>query len=518
MAQLERPQRQLETTAKAPPAIHTMEQLLREMAQLERPQRQLETTAKAPPAIHTMEQLLQGESSKSSKNSPTCSSSPSSNLSSPSSPFFQRLRSSHDSEDDHSQNPKKSILTKVKEKAKKLRHSLSKKKHEDGNLSSPSSATAAEGDGAEEDAEFLGAPMYESEKTSTGYKPNAKQIPSPRANPMIPEKHVVSSSDKHVVEQDHERSLYRSLSKRTTHPATIITATTPNATTASVTNVNVNTHPSTPSPLNKTTTETTTPKLSTVRTEKPDVAHATSKVQGLTVSKPSELHDHPSPSSPSSSSPAAFAPKTSRSNLSYSAPRTPLARVATSQFPTTTPRTTSAPITLAPSAATSLSGKNTSPTAQIWDKGVSMKEYFLNKLEPGEDEKALSQVISEAMSPRKTPGDAGVMEKVREVVTSLLRTEEPAKYADATNVATPSTTRLSPQSSTRLSPQSPLSINASRAPSQIPSYSNASRASSQMPASTSVSRTSSQVPISYNAQQDYTEAQEENHGRILQAN
>ncbi|KAG2397740.1 uncharacterized protein HKW66_Vig0140240 [Vigna angularis] len=510
------------------------------MAQLERPQRQLETTAKAPPAIHTMEQLLrgnrfltknydfsyhnvlpctstQGESSKSSKNSPTCSSSPSSNLSSPGSPFFQRLRSSHDSEDDHSQNPKKSVLTKVKEKAKKLRHSLSKKKHEDGNLSSPSSATAAEGDGAEEDAEFLGAPsnihLYESEKTPTGYKANVKQIPSPRANPMIPEKHVVSSSDKHVVEQDHERSLYRSLSKRTTHPATTITATTPNATTASVTNINVNTHPSTPSPLNKTTTETAAPKLSTVQTEKPDAAHATSKVQGLTVSKPSELHDHPSPSSPSSpssSSPATFAPKSSRSNLSYSAPRTPLARVATSQFPTTTPRTTSAPITSALSAAPSLSGKNTSPTAQIWDKGVSMKEYFLNKLEPGEDEKALSQVISEAMSPRRTPGDAGVMEKVREAVTSLLRTEEPAKYADASNVATPSTTRLSPQS--------PVSINASRSSSLMPSYSNASRASSQMPASTSVSRTSSQVPISYNAQQDYTEAQEENHGRILQAN
>jgi len=98
--------------------------------------------------------LISGESSKSSRQSPT---SPSSNLSSPNSPFFQRLRS-HDSEDDHSQNQKKSVLTKVKEKAKKLRHSLSKKKHEDGSLSSPSSATAAEADAVEEDAEFLGAP------------------------------------------------------------------------------------------------------------------------------------------------------------------------------------------------------------------------------------------------------------------------------------------------------------------------------------------------------------------------
>jgi hypothetical protein len=44
-------------------------------------------------------------------------------------------------------------MTKVKEKAKKLRHSLSKKRHEDWNPISPSS-----GDGAEEDAEYRGAP------------------------------------------------------------------------------------------------------------------------------------------------------------------------------------------------------------------------------------------------------------------------------------------------------------------------------------------------------------------------
>jgi hypothetical protein len=59
----------------------------------------------------------------------------------------------HDSEEDHGQNQKKSVMTKVKEKAKKLRHSLSKKRHEDWNPISPSS-----GDGAEEDAEYRGAP------------------------------------------------------------------------------------------------------------------------------------------------------------------------------------------------------------------------------------------------------------------------------------------------------------------------------------------------------------------------
>lgn len=85
--------------------------------------------------------------------------------SSPSSPFFQRLRH-HDSEEDHGQNQKKSVLTKVKEKAKKLRHSLSKRKHEDGNPTSPSSATGVEGDGAEEDAEYLGAPSNKHHHTT----------------------------------------------------------------------------------------------------------------------------------------------------------------------------------------------------------------------------------------------------------------------------------------------------------------------------------------------------------------
>ena len=126
-----------------------------------------------------------------------------------------------------------------------------------------------------------------------------------------------------------------------------------------------------------------------------------------------------------------------------------------------------------------------------------MKEYLLNKLEPGEDEKALSQVISEAMSPRRTPGDAGVMEKVKEVVTSLLRTEEPTKYADMTTTATATSTTTP----TRISRQSPVSTNASRISSQMSASTSASRPSSEMPASTSGSRSSSQIPEFFNAQQ-----------------
>ncbi|XP_047339987.1 uncharacterized protein LOC124943533 [Impatiens glandulifera] len=58
------------------------------------------------------------------------------------------------------------------------------------------------------------------------------------------------------------------------------------------------------------------------------------------------------------------------------------------------------------------------------EKGVSenVKNYLMQKLEPGEDEKALSQVISEAISPKKIHdhNEMGVMEKVRGAFTALL--------------------------------------------------------------------------------------------------
>ena len=41
------------------------------------------------------------------------------------------------------------------------------------------------------------------------------------------------------------------------------------------------------------------------------------------------------------------------------------------------------------------------------DKVVSVKEYQMHKLDPRED--VLSLVISKAMSPKRTPGDMGVI-------------------------------------------------------------------------------------------------------------
>ncbi|KAI4322116.1 hypothetical protein L6164_021836 [Bauhinia variegata] len=413
------------------------------MAQLERTQRHVDTgkTSVNP----TVEQLLRG--SEVSKMSPTSSSS------SPSSPYFERMKH-HDPEEDHSHHQKKSVLTKVKEKAKKLRHSLSKKRHDDANVA-PSWGVTLEEDDEEEDPEYLGAPMYESELAPEAYRENARQ--HPRATPVISEKHVLPTTAKPGVEQERERTIAPSTRR-----------TTPNTTTNS------------PSPKQR-MTETVTEKLGPVYTTRSDAADSiatkiqgigisgsakcqspsatasAAKFQGIAVSKPSEHQNYSAPARAAKRAPSTF-----------SAPNTPTGTKMASQSlsgATVVPRTSSsAPVT--PQTSSALL-KSTSPTDQIWDKGVSVKEYLLNKFEPGEDEKALSQVISEAMSPRRTPGDVGVMEKVREAVTSLLRNEEPSKCAV------------------------------------------------KSPASTIPSSTSSQVPVSTTV---HEVDQDENHGRILQTN
>lgn len=131
-----------------------------------------------------------------------------------------------------------------------------------------------------------------------------------------------------------------------------------------------------------------------------------SKFQGLTVSAPA--------GSQSVSGEAAPLPMSCRT-CRWPAPQT-------GSSPVGTPQTCSAPA--APHSGNASFGE------QIWDKGVSVKEYLIHKIEPGEDERALSQVISETMSPRRIPGDFGVVEKVREAVTSLLRNES-CKYTPA---------------------------------------------------------------------------------------
>lgn len=68
-------------------------------------------------------------------------------------------RRGHEPEEDHTPH-RKSVLSKVKEKARKLRHSLSgKKKHtEEENMTPSFGVTMEDEEDEEEDAEYLGAP------------------------------------------------------------------------------------------------------------------------------------------------------------------------------------------------------------------------------------------------------------------------------------------------------------------------------------------------------------------------
>lgn len=77
--------------------------------------------------------------------------------SSPSSPYFGMKP--HDLEEDQGLYQRKSVLAKVKERAKKLvlRNSLSQKRQDDKNLT-PSWGVSLEDEEEEEDPEYLGAP------------------------------------------------------------------------------------------------------------------------------------------------------------------------------------------------------------------------------------------------------------------------------------------------------------------------------------------------------------------------
>ncbi|KAK4851293.1 hypothetical protein QYF36_013902 [Acer negundo] len=303
------------------------------------------------PVSPSIEQFLGGDSSKwsSPHSSPTC-------------------RRDYDLEEDHSHHPKKSVLTKVKEKAKKLRQSLSKKKQSDEGNTTPSWCVTLEDEDGEEDAEYLGAPMYESELAPEGYKEHARQ--HPRAIPVISEKHVFTSSASGGQENEKPGIAQEENEKP-----------------------NVGQGDEKPPSPHKTLTETVTEKLAPAYATVSDATYAiASKIQSLTVSSPAAV---------SGTDKKLF--------------------VKTGQ-------------------------KNTSPTAQIWDKGVSVKEYVLHKFEPGEDEKALSQVIADVMSPRISPRDGTVVKKVKEAVTNLIWKEEPSQSSAAQPAA--------------ISPHIPISSNA----------------------------------------------------------
>lgn len=335
------------------------------------------------------------------------------------------LGNNHDQEEYSNHPNKKSVLAKVKERAKKLRHSLSgKKKHgndlHDDNTTPSWGVSLDDLDEEDDDPEYLGAPsnninnfickfmilrqkilnllcliVYESELAPETYREYARQ--HPRASPVVSEKHIMPGSIKHETDQqENDRAMSR----------------------------------------NKTMARSASLKLAPSHS-------VTSKFAGLTVKTPEtqETGDHTA--------------------LSDSAIHLgDMKKLGES----------------------SLIGKQFSSSPQKWDKGVSVKEYFLNKLEPGEDERALSQAITDAISPRKTARETGVVEMVKEAVTSFFRHEETSSSVTTKTTTNSSSTLLvSPKptfnkenslSSTN-SPTSKLSFYASANSSPVPISTNA---------------------------------------------
>ncbi|KAL6516432.1 hypothetical protein OROGR_019737 [Orobanche gracilis] len=85
---------------------------------------------------------------------------------------------------------RKSVITKVKERAKKLKHTLSGRKNVQGNelIGDKTSPTLDDDDDESiDDPEYLGAPMYESEAAPDILKENARQ--HPRAVPVVSDNH-----------------------------------------------------------------------------------------------------------------------------------------------------------------------------------------------------------------------------------------------------------------------------------------------------------------------------------------
>ncbi|XP_019448334.1 PREDICTED: uncharacterized protein LOC109351331 [Lupinus angustifolius] len=290
----------------------------------ERTYRHVDTSR--PPTLATMDQFLKGgESTKMSATySPNYSESPSS-------PYLERMKQHDPEEDEGLYQKKSSVLAKMREGVKRMHNSFRmRKQEEEGNLT-PSWGVRLQDYVEEEDAEYLGAPMYESELAPEGYKENARQ--HPRANPVISEKHVLHSPTKSNVEQDQEKQPSIINSTTTTQPTTTTTFMS-----------------------EKNLAEKMTPTYASGSYS--DAANSiSSKIQGLIVSR------------------------TSSAKMSSQTSSTALPTTSISSAPLSTQTSLS--------SSHSMNGRST-----ISPKGASVKEYLKIKFEPGNDEKVLSEAMS----------------------------------------------------------------------------------------------------------------------------
>ncbi|GAU17300.1 hypothetical protein TSUD_110170 [Trifolium subterraneum] len=232
--------------------------------------------------------------------SPTYSTSPSS----PSSSYFERVKH-HDPEEDQGLYQRKSVLSKVKERAKKLvsRNSLSRRRQDEDNFTPSWGVSLDDEEGEEEDAEYLGAPIYESELAPEEYKENARQ--HPRANPVISEKRILKTT-KPGEQQDQQNSL-SPVKSSTTSPQLATIATTTNSPNQNTTMTHEKLSPSI---VNK-----TTKALIHSASSKPHVTSIITPVAPLSTSSSS------TPSSPLNHVKFATSPKSSNYSQSLMSPR-----------------------------------------------------------------------------------------------------------------------------------------------------------------------------------------------------
>ncbi|KAJ0979538.1 hypothetical protein J5N97_015012 [Dioscorea zingiberensis] len=261
---------------------------------------------------------------------------------------------------------KKSVLAKVKEKALKWRNLLAKKKQgNDKANDTPAWGVSLddEEEDEEQDPEFHGAPMYESERAPDAYKEGGA-VMEHKKPPVIQRNSNREQAMKHV----DELAMH--------HLDEFV--------------------------------ETSTPRSNSNNNPMHD---------DLNEDKPRCLAPHPTPTRD-------FASETKRDTMKKSTSQKTLTEAVSKILVPAYNMVSDATQTIVskiqgPCVDEEIGSK------MKYDKGVSVKEFVLQKLEPGEDDKALSKVITESMSPKKSnqAGEKGVVEKFREAVSSLLGKE-----------------------------------------------------------------------------------------------
>ncbi|KAH7667935.1 ApoC-II domain-containing protein [Dioscorea alata] len=265
---------------------------------------------------------------------------------------------------------KKSVLAKVKEKALKWRNLLAKRKYSNDKANeTPAWGVSLDDEeedynNEEQDPEFHGAPMYESERTPESCK-GGGAVMEQKKPPLIHRDPTKEQAMKHV----DELAMH--------HLDEFV--------------------------------ETSSPRSNTIK----PIMH-----DDLDEEKSCCLAPHPTPTHD-------FASETRKDTLKRSASQKTLTEAVSEILVPAYNMVSDATQTI----VSKIQGPDVDEEIGFkmkYDKGVSVKEFVLKKLEPGENDKAHSKVITESMSPMNSnrAEEKHVVEKFREAVSSLLGKEE----------------------------------------------------------------------------------------------